>query len=266
MRKFGGLFGHTARFALLALLLVGCAPLVGGGSWLLGLLVCTLASALMLLGAPLSAQADRPPPSSSEVRPGGPEPGPPPPKPVCSGWEHQSCYAGNIQTSCCPKNAKCNYAYAPFVECGPGTCAPGFDVGMCPEPQPRLSPKPATDQANCGGNWAKVCSQGKVTNACTLRTPTNYMGPPTNPRFTECGNDRCTTSQFQEVCYPAKGEIKDKDCKWSWQKSCYRGKVTTRCIPDPPTNYSGVFYQTLQYVDCGDNRCAVGTDKKVCQK
>ncbi len=228
---------------VIGLLLVSCAPVVGSGlSVLTGL-------ALLLVFVPL-----------------GYAKGPPAPPPPCDGYRHYSCNNGRIASSCCPKGAKCNYAYAPYVDCGHKTCVSGKNPGKCPDRHPRTVP--AADKAACsskGGSWQKACIARKVTDACITPMHTNYMGPPLNPPYKTCGDDRCTTNKLRDDCYPTRKEITDKECRGTWRKACIRATVTERCFPDPPTNYSGVFYKSTQYTDCGSGVCAVGTDKSHCR-
>ncbi len=253
---------HFVAVALLATVFVGCAPAVGGG-WMLALAVVAAA----LLGmAPLDARADAPPATSTpgvDYRAARP-PGPPPPRPPCDGWEHKSCRGGNIAVSCCPKNARCNYAYAPFVECGNGSCVPGKDRGRCPEKVPMTQPGVSKEKCDTY-HWQKVCLNNKVTEACIMPVPTNYMGPPRNPPFKRCSDQRCTTTDFRAACYPTKAETSECGRSRSWRKVCLMGKVEERCLPRPPTNFSGTFYPATQFVECPDKTCVVGTDKNDCR-
>ena len=245
---------------LLALLAAGCAPMVGAGS---GGLMVLLATVLTLaIGVP--AAIAQPPKDTANKR----AEGPPPPPPQCSGTWHSQCVDGRVKRSCCPQGAKCNYRYAPHVDCGFGRCVTGHDVGMCPSPEPQTLPsvKNETTCQNKGGSWESACVQGINKKACIVPVPTNYMGPPRNPKFFGCSDSRCTTGPVRAACYPTREEAKQrrKDCKTGWKKTCVQGQIKERCLPNPPTNYNGNFFKSTEYVDCGENRCVLGTEKWRC--
>jgi hypothetical protein len=235
------------------LLLAGCAPLAGVGSWA----VAAALGSLLLLGWAPRSQAQ--PPMSRDAgfspqrldQPPGP-PGPPMPRPVCIGWEHKTCSNGRINISCCPKNVKCNYAQTgPFTPCGYNSCVPGKDIGQCPPRQPNVLPNKTKE--TCGSQWAKACVAGKVTEACIMMVPTNYGGPPMNPRFTTCGEDRCTTLALPAACEPTAKELPGDQCKGTWSDTCIGGEVVKRCLPKPAETYA-----STKFAMCDDKRCAIG--------
>lgn len=126
----------------------------------------------------------------------------------CSGYEVRSCVDGRILDQCCPQGAKCNFENRPFTDCGAALCTER-DRGHCPDPVAHFAPP-----GSCGDAWDLACIGGVVEKACIPPVPTNYMGPPQNPRFTTCGEGpgvtspavgmACTTNALPERCYPAK--------------------------------------------------------------
>lgn len=257
---------RTLRFSLLALALVGCAPLVGGGLSASSLLVVLLAVVPLLLAG---CATDRTPvqstPAVGSHAVGGPESGPPPPPPTCTGSWHNECVSGSIKAHCCPKNTKCNYRFAPYTNCGHGMCVQGKDPGMCPTLEPRLTAPVGTPKDKCKFGWhQQACVSGKVRGACVGVPHTNYTGPPINPAFKTCWEDDCTTSRFASFCMPTKEKLGKKKCKGIWQEACVRGKAEKRCFPEPPTNFSGNLYPATTFVDCGKGRCAIGANTSAC--
>ncbi|MBT9559557.1 MAG: hypothetical protein IV100_26240 [Myxococcales bacterium] len=193
--------------------------------------------------------------------------GPPMPRPRCEGSESTSCSAtppkagervslGRIGYNCCPPTAKCNYAYVPFTECGHETCVYGRDPGRCPTRQPVVDPSASKDGGkSCSyGEPEQVCLNRKVTSACLMPYPTNYSGPPRNPPFKTCGDDRCTTSTFIEDCYPTRAET--KKCDGAWTPVCLGGQLTDRCLPKAPP--AGTTFAATVFATCKDGSCAIG--------
>ncbi len=229
--------------ALLALAVAGCAPLAGAGTWLIAVV------ALAWLAVPSRTQA-----------------GPPLPRPKCSGSETKQCSNGRITYHCCPANAKCNYAYAPFVECGYESCVPGQDLGRCPVPRTRSVPAKNADDCNVNhhGRWEKACIDRKVTMACIPGVPTNFSGPAFNPPFKTCGPDQCTTSRYVEDCYPTKAEA--TSCPGGWTTVCLQGRLEERCVPAATSLTKTVTGKPVvsEFVRCGEQTCAMGTDKAAC--
>lgn len=230
------------QYALAVCLVVsGCAPVVGLTSW------AGMAGTLVVLGLlllPGRSRAELPPMSVERVTPPG---GVVPPK--CTGRWHEQCVDGRVSRRCCPRGAKCNYRNAPFVSCGYDTCVPGHDIGLCPEIQPRLAAPPGAKKEDCTkGTWEKACVNKVVRDACIQYYPTNYSGTPYNPKFTTCGENRCTTRPTPAACEPVK--VDGAVCSTSWAKTCLDGKVTERCLPE------GTYPSTL-YTECED-KCVVG--------
>jgi hypothetical protein len=179
----------------------------------------------------------------------------------CDGTESWVCEGGRMVKHCCPKTAKCNYRNPPHIDCGDGTCVEGGDEGRCVPPQAaRMAAKSEAECTKEYGRWEPACVAHKVTKACVAPVPTNYTGPPTNPPYRTCRDDRCTTSRFIEDCHPARAAA--KTCADGWTKVCLEGKVTERCLPAVPDPKSE--YRAASYVVCGDGSCAVGADKSVC--
>lgn len=242
---------HRWVWALLLLLLAGCSPLLGAAAWPAFLGVALLAG----VGLFLSSASATPKGSAATAEATGaiaPEP--------CDGWEHKSCGAdGQIQKSCCPKGARCNYRSQPFTECGGDRCVLGHDPGMCPPPKPMMSA--AKTQAECKERWEPACVGNTVTPSCIMTVPTNYMGPARNPRFLTCGDDRCTTSNFIEDCYPQKTGAMSV-CASGWTKVCLLGRITERCIP-PGAQQTAA---SKGFVECAaPGTCAIGAEKGVCR-
>lgn len=179
--------------------------------------------------------------------------------PRCDGYETESCQDGHIKKSCCPQNAKCNYRFAPFVACGEGLCVNGKDPSLCVPRQPAVTE--AKDEADCKakyGDWEPACISGRVTPACIMGVPTNYMGPSRNPPFKTCNDTACTTSQFIEACYPERAE--GVSCLFGWTKVCLQGRITERCIAPGAARSEA----SQGFVECGPGRCAIGKDANVC--
>lgn len=240
----------------LTLLMVGCSPLLGvsgaAGLAAMGLL------ASVALGLAFGRARAEPSASATSAASGAPLP-----PPVCDGFEHASCADGRIAVSCCPKGAKCNYRNEPYQDCGDGACVPGNDPGLCPPKQPQVDP--GKTAAECPGGWIKACVDRKVTMACLMPVPTNYMGPALNPPFRECGDDRCTTSRYVEDCYPAKGTpAASSVCLTGWTDVCLMGVLSQRCLPlgAPKSDAS------QRFVRCADapGRCAIGDDQGACRR
>ncbi len=200
---------------------LGCVPAAGGS--LLGV----LALLMLTLGAVSSARAGAPL--------------------QCDGDETPYCDKGRIRQNCCPKNADCNFKSPPFTDCGDGWCVEGFDRGRCPAPEPYVT--------ECRSPDATVCLAKKVTKACIMPVPTNYMGPSRNPHYRTCGDGtRCTTSPFYEDCFPKRGVL--TSCDGQWTKVCLGGKVEERCLPKGPLTQ----FEATRYATCKDGGCAVGTE------
>ena len=264
------------RAVLLSLAIAGCAPVAGGGA-LLGSLVVLAATVILSVlpgrasaappvsepaTAPSAPPAGRLTPAAPPAPARGPEGGPPPIR-TCSGSWHTSCVQGRLHKDCCPKGARCNYAYAPYVDCGYGECAPGKDPAACAPRQPVVVAG-KTDAADCravGGTWERACVASKPVMACIAPVPTNYTGPPPNPPFSECG-DRCSTTGLRAACWPTRAELGKTPCKGTWRKTCVGARIAERCLPRPPTNYRGVFYPSTQFTECGADRCLPGTGRK----
>ena len=96
-----------------------------------------------------------------------------------------------------------------------------------------------------------------------MQPPTNYDGPPPNPSFRRCGEDRCTTHRFVEDCYPTRAELGAADCEGSWTKVCLGGKVEERCLPGGWQKLMMAMPAT-KYATCPDGTCAVG-DAAACK-
>jgi len=183
-----------------------------------------------------------------------------PPMP-CTGYEVTTCNGKRLVKNCCPRGAKCNYRNPAHIKCGHGTCVQGNDPGMCPSPKPVVTP--AKTKADCRtGNWAKACIDRKVTEACIMSVPTNYMGPGMNPVFQTCGADRCTTHKLLEDCFPTKKELGKTKCDGKWEKVCLAGKVEDRCVPKAHLKTS---LPAKTYMSCKDGSCAVGSDAGACR-
>ncbi|MFT5432565.1 MAG: hypothetical protein ACI9OJ_003264, partial [Myxococcota bacterium] len=227
------------RVVIASALVAGCAPIVGLGGWSGMLLVVGASLALGLSGTrsgPLANDATAAPPVVSAHPAAGPVQGPPPPPPVCTGSWHSQCTNGVISKSCCPKNAKCNYAYSPHVDCGYNRCVSGHDVGLCPAPEPQVLHGTENKEAcqNKGGQWERACAQSIAKEVCIAPVPTNYMGPPRNPKFQVCSQNRCTTGPVRSACYPTRKELANTgktECNGQWRKTCVEGKIAERCLP-----------------------------------
>lgn len=235
---------------LVVLLLAGCSPMIGAGAGFFGVLLVVGVAFLSYTRASAEPGA-----AESSAATGAPMP-----RPTCDGWEHKSCQDGRIKYSCCPKGAKCNYRYAPFQECGYEQCVPGNDKGACPAREPVIDA--GKTQAECdktSGQWAKVCANNQVKMACLPPMVTNYMGPPYNPSFRECGDNRCTTSRFIEDCYPNKAA--EAKCLTGWTDVCIEGKLTQKCLPLTARKSEA----STGFVKCPDG-CAIGEGPEACRR
>lgn len=207
-------FLRTGVPVLLALSLVGCAPLVGAAPWLWSVIGALAVASMLWVSAAAPAAAVQPPdtaPIASNTPAATLEAGPPPMPPPCTGTWHRTCVSERIQRECCPAGARCNYRAESFLDCGYDACTPTWDEAECPTREPRTTP--AATEADCRGDWARACVSGKVTMACLMPVPTNYTGPPRNPAFVECGDDRCAIGDLPGSCYPKRGEIEDAACR-----------------------------------------------------
>lgn len=205
--------------------------------------------------------------------------GPPIP---CSGYEARSCVGGRILEQCCPMGAKCNFESRPLLDCGAGLCTER-DRGHCPDPVAQLAPP-----GSCGDSWELACVAGVVEKACIPSVPTNYSGPPLNPRFTTCGEGpgvtmpavgmACTTNALPERCYPGKvgaklaegvkappRQIATRACgvvPWGgyagitarWTEVCLDGHVVERCLP---TRKDGARFESTLFTKVDGGRCAL---------
>ncbi|MCA9667273.1 MAG: hypothetical protein KC503_16855 [Myxococcales bacterium] len=176
----------------LLLALAACLPLGGcalfGASSLWWVLAVLLASSVAVAsgGRTPAARRAAPTPASSAHK------ATPPPAPSfakCSGWVHKSCYNNKIVGSCCPKNAKCNYRYSPYTDCGQGTCVSGQrDQAKCPHRKKGPKTKKACDAKR--GLWRQTCQSHRLGMECLPGMPTNFNGKVSDiypaARFVRC--------------------------------------------------------------------------------
>lgn len=224
---------NTLLVSTSALLLTGCAGAPAAGATLL------IFAAALLWARPARSGA----------------PAPPPP---CAGEEYFSCERNRLTRHCTDKGKKAP-KIADFVNCGYDSCVPGRDRGMC-KPWTAVTTG-AKDAASCGesyGDWQKACVDNRITEACIMSVPTNYMGPPRNPHWLECPNvaDRCAPPSEPEQCLDKRGAV--KTCAGTWEKVCLRGKIEERCVP-PKITWGGKNL-VRAFAECSPTTCAIGSE------
>ena len=211
--------------------IAGCGPV--GGWWpLLVLALSLLASACIELTSPPKPDA------GSTAEPDASE-----------GTWHNCCDDGVITSCLCPANAVCNYA--PFTDCGDGTCSYDWEDAAC-----GASDGGQVDSGTDAGHWETCCEDGVVSSCfCPIEVSCNYA----DFDISTCGKDGGSE--------PPDGGVSDggvdagSSDAGSWDTCCQDGVITTCfCPANWACNYGW-------FTNCGGGTCADGVfpaDASVC--